>query len=161
MRKKYPEYYTHLRELVGRVCAELPGPMAGFAALHTTAVADGALNTKTKELIALGIAIVVRCDGCISYNVHDAIAAGAAKEEIIETIGISVLGGGPAMVYEAEALDALDQFESEAKPKQRTQQICRRGEEERLWPICLPSRHLRRRRARLSVPLPIIRAPSC
>ncbi|MCL4854374.1 MAG: carboxymuconolactone decarboxylase family protein [Bryobacteraceae bacterium] len=92
--------------------------MAGFAALHTAAVADGALNTKTKELIALGIAIGVRCDGCISYHVHDAIMAGATRAEVVETIGISVLmGGGPAMVYGAEALDALEQFESEPKPK--------------------------------------------
>ena len=122
MKKKYPEYYKHLRELVGRLSAQLPGPMASFAALHTAAVADGALNTKTKELIALGIAIAVRCDGCISYHVHDAMAAGASKQEIIETIGISVLmGGGPAMMYGAEALDALDQFESEANPKQRAQ----------------------------------------
>jgi len=122
MKKKYPEYYEHLRELVGRLSARLPGPMAGFAALHTAAVADGALNTKMKEQIALGIAIAARCDGCISYHVHDAIAAGATKEEIVETIGISVLmGGGPAMVYGAEALDALDQFESEEKLKQRTQ----------------------------------------
>ncbi len=118
MKKKYPEYYKHLKELVARLSAQLPRPMAGFAELHTAAMADGALNTKTKELIALGIAIAVRCDGCISYHVHDAIAAGAARDEIVETIGISVLmGGGPAMVYGAEALDALDQFESEAKPK--------------------------------------------
>lgn len=122
MKKQYPEYYKHLKELVGRLSAQLPGPMASFAELHTAAMADGALNTKTKELIALGIAIAVRCDGCITYHVHDAIAAGAAKDEIVETIGISVLmGGGPAMVYGAEALDALDQFESEAKPKQRYQ----------------------------------------
>lgn len=122
MKKNYPEYYRHLRELVGRLSAQLPGPMAGFATLHTAAVADGALNTKTKELIALGIAIGVRCDGCISYHVHDAIMAGATRAEVVETIGISVLmGGGPAMVYGAEALDALDQFESEPKPKQRRQ----------------------------------------
>lgn len=122
MKKNYLEYYRHLRELVGRLSAQLPGPMTGFAALHTAAVADGALNTKTKELIALGIAISVRCDGCISYHVHDAIMAGATRAEVVETIGISVLmGGGPAMVYGAEALDALDQFENEPKPKQRRQ----------------------------------------
>lgn len=64
----------------------------------------------------------MRCDGCVSYHVHDSIAAGATKEEIVETIGISVLmGGEPAMVYGAEALDALDQFESEEKLRQRTQ----------------------------------------
>lgn len=119
MKKKYPEYYEHLRELVGRLSAQLPGPMAGYAALHTSAVADGALSTKTKELIALGIAIAVRCDGCISYHVHDAITTGATQEEIVETIGISVLmGGGPAMVYGAEAFEALEQFRTQVKLKQ-------------------------------------------
>ena len=73
----------------------------------------GALSTKTKELIALSIAISVRCDGCIAFHVHDAIAAGADRQEIAEAIGVAVLmGGGPAVVYGAEALEALRQFES-------------------------------------------------
>lgn len=115
MKKDYPEYYRYLRELIGRLSSQLPQPMKGFRALHSGAVAGGALDTRTKELIALGIAIAVRCDGCIAYHVHDAIAAGAAKEEIVETIGVSVLmGGGPALMYGAEALDALGQFESDA-----------------------------------------------
>lgn len=115
MKKNYPEYYRHLHQLVSLLAARLPGPMASFASLHAATVADGALSTKSKELIALGIAIAVRCDGCISYHVHDATASGATKEEIVETIGIAVLmGGGPAMLYGAEALEALEQFDRDA-----------------------------------------------
>lgn len=118
MRKNYPEYHKHLQELVAKLSCQLPGPMAGFATLHTTALADGALTTKIKELIALGIAIAVHCDGCISYHVHDALKAGATKDEILETIGVAILmGGGPSMVYGAEAFEALDQYQFEAKPE--------------------------------------------
>lgn len=116
MKKNYPEYYRYLRDLTAGLSTRLPRPMEGFAALHSGALAEGALDTRTKELIALGIAIAVRCDGCIAYHVHDAIAAGATREQIVETIGVSVLmGGGPALMYGAEALEALNQFEDEAK----------------------------------------------
>ena len=85
--------------------------MKAFASLHKASIADGTLNSKTKELISLGIAITVRCEGCISYHVHDALKAGATAEEIVETIGVAILmGGGPAMVYGCEALEALEQF---------------------------------------------------
>lgn len=111
MQKQYPEYHSQLQGLVGRLAKELPEPMAGFTSLHRSAIADGALTTKVKELIALSIAISVRCDGCISYHVHDALEAGATREEIVEAIGVAVLmGGGPAMLYGAEALEAVDQF---------------------------------------------------
>ena len=68
--------------------------MRGFAALHSASTADGALPTKTKELIALAIGISVHCDGCIAYHVHDALHAGATRAEVIETIGVAVMMGG-------------------------------------------------------------------
>jgi AhpD family alkylhydroperoxidase len=74
---------------------------------------EGALSTKVKELIALAIAITVRCDGCIAYHVHDARKAGATRQELVETIGVAVMmGGGPSVMYGAEALEALNQFEA-------------------------------------------------
>ena len=112
MVKNYPEHYDTLQRLMGEMGTALPGPMAGFAELHEQATADGALSAKVKELVALGIAISVRCDGCIAYHVHDALRAGAGRQEIIETIGVAVLmGGGPSVVYGAEAFEALNQFE--------------------------------------------------
>ena len=113
MTKPYPEYYEHLRKLMGRLGKESPGPMGGFMQLHKSAVSAGVLSAKVKELIALGIAITVRCDGCIAFHVHDALQAGASHEEITETIGVAVLmGGGPSVMYGCEALEALDQFEA-------------------------------------------------
>jgi len=114
MEKQYPEYYERLNVLMQRLGEAAPGAMGGFAEMHQGAVGDGALSAKTKELIALGIAVTVRCDGCIAYHVHDALEAGASREEIAETIGVAVLmGGGPSVVYGAEALDAVEQFEAE------------------------------------------------
>ena len=86
--------------------------MSGFGELHKNAMSPGILTTMEKELIALGIAIAVRCDGCIAFHVHDALNAGADRREITETIAVAVLmGGGPALMYGAEA---LDQFEMAA-----------------------------------------------
>jgi AhpD family alkylhydroperoxidase len=113
MEKEYPAYRQHLNELLLKLGKELPGPMSGFGQLHRQAVADDALSTKMKELIALGIGIAARCDGCIAYHVHDALRAGATRKEIVETIGVAIMmGGGPAAMYGAQAFAALEQFES-------------------------------------------------
>lgn len=90
---------------------ELPGPMSGFARLHRKATAEGALSSSVKEMMALAISIVVGCEGCIAYHVHDAIEAGASRDELLETIGVAVLmGGGPASIYATHAMKAMKQF---------------------------------------------------
>ena len=114
MVKQYPEYYDQLNKLMNTLGKEIPDTMASFGQLHKQAITEGALSAKTKELIALAIAITVRCDGCIAYHVHDALLAGATRPEIAETIGVAILmGGGPSTIYGSQALEALDQFESE------------------------------------------------
>jgi AhpD family alkylhydroperoxidase len=101
--------YDHLRMSLRRLSTELPGPMAGFARLHHDALADGALSRVTKELMALAIGICTPCDGCVTFHVHDALLAGATREQVLETIGVAVMmGGGPATVYGTLALEALD-----------------------------------------------------
>lgn len=113
MKTNYPEYLAELQKLALKLGKDLPGPVSGFAALHKSAVADGALSKKVKELLALGIGIAARCTGCIAYHTHDALKAGATRQEILEAIGVAVLmGGGPAMVYGCEALAALEEFEA-------------------------------------------------
>ena len=80
--------------------------------MHREAMAHGAISVKHKELIALAIAIAKRCDDCIAYHVHDALHAGATREEILEAAGVAVLmGGGPAMMYSCRVYEALEQFE--------------------------------------------------
>ena len=117
MERTYPEYYQHLRKLNGKLTKEIRGTMSGFGQLYAATTADGALSAKVKQLMALSIAVTVRCDGCIAYHVHDALRAGATRPEIMEAIGVAVMmGGGPAMVYGCEALEALEQFEASAVP---------------------------------------------
>lgn len=107
----YIETHKHLEDRLVELGTELPGPMSGFARLHKKAVEEGALSAKTKELMALAIGIVIGCDGCIAYHVHDAVVAGATRQEMLETIGVAILmGGGPASMYAAHAKDAVEQF---------------------------------------------------
>jgi AhpD family alkylhydroperoxidase len=88
-----------------------PAVMKAFEGLHKAGAAEGALDTKTKELMCLAISIVVRCDDCIAYHIHDALEAGATREELAEAIGVAILmGGGPSMIYATHAIEAVDQF---------------------------------------------------
>ena len=109
----YKEEYGRIQKLIGSLSKQIAGPMSGFTQLHQKSVAEGALPKKTKELMALGIAICSRCEGCVTYHVHDALHAGASREEVLEAIGVAVMmGGGPALIYGCEALEALDGFQA-------------------------------------------------
>jgi AhpD family alkylhydroperoxidase len=111
MKTDYVEMHKSLEERLAQLGNEIPGPMTGFARLHKKAVEEGALSNKVKELMALAIGIVVGCEGCIAYHVHDAVAAGSTRQELLETIGVGILmGGGPGSIYAAHALDAVEQF---------------------------------------------------
>lgn len=111
MSKDYSKKYGDLLQSISELESKIPETMNSFNMLHEASIKKGVLSSKTKELIALGIAITLRCDGCIAFHVHDAINSGATSEEIIETIGVAVLmGGGPAVVYGSEAMDALEEF---------------------------------------------------
>ncbi|MEM9880965.1 MAG: carboxymuconolactone decarboxylase family protein [Pseudomonadota bacterium] len=86
-----------------------PNTVKAFGALTQAATADGALDKKTKELMAVAISICIRCDGCIAYHTYSAIKAGASREEMVETISMAIeMGGGPSSVYGADALGAYD-----------------------------------------------------
>lgn len=111
MSTNYIEVHKHLEERLTQFGKEMPGPMTGFARLHKKSVEDGALSAKTKELMALAISIAVHCEGCIVYHVHDAVAAGASRQELLETLGVGLLmSGGPGSMYVALAMDAIEQF---------------------------------------------------
>ena len=113
MKETYPETHKRIQRLSAKLARDLRSPMTAFAQLNGVTTAPGALNAKTKQLIALGISISSRCEGCIAYHVHDAIRAGATRGEILEALGVSIMmGGGPAVVYACEALDAMNQFDA-------------------------------------------------
>jgi AhpD family alkylhydroperoxidase len=115
METNYPQRRNELQILLGKLAKELPGPLAGFGRLHKETTASATLPAKVKELIALGIAIAARCQGCIAFHVHDAIAAGASRQEVLDAIGVAIMmGGGPAAMYACEAYEALGQFEASA-----------------------------------------------
>lgn len=88
-----------------------PDAMKAFATLSAAATASNALDTKTKELMALAIGIAVHCDGCVAYHTKMAHQHGATRQEVLETVALAIyMGGGPAAVYGADAARAYDQF---------------------------------------------------
>lgn len=111
MTTDYVAHRTDLERGLAQLGREIPGPMSGFARLHRKATDEGALSSSFKEMMAMAISIVVGCEGCIAYHVHDAIQAGASRDELLEAIGVAILmGGGPASIYATHALEAVDQF---------------------------------------------------
>jgi AhpD family alkylhydroperoxidase len=112
MKTHYLELYEKVYSGMGELAKESPELMKGFGMLHKTNSSDGALTKKEKEMLAVAIAIVVHCEGCIACHVKDALQAGATHNQIVEAIGVAVLmGGGPALVYGTMALEALKEFE--------------------------------------------------
>lgn len=98
----------------------IPDVYAGFGELHHAALADGALDTKTKELIALAIGVSSRCDGCIASHARGAVKAGATKQEAAEAIGVTFLmTGGPGTVYGPRAYDAFCEYYDAAHPEEQ------------------------------------------
>ncbi len=111
MPKDYAAIARDLKSGYGELAKAGPVAMKAFAGFMQAASADGALDHKTKELIAIAISIAVRCESCIAYHVEAAHKAGATRAEVAETIVVAVeLGGGPAASYGIEALRAYDQF---------------------------------------------------
>lgn len=97
----------------------IPEVYKGFAALHGAAFSAGVLDVKTKELIALAIAVHTQCDGCISSHARAAAKNGASLEEAAEAIGVTLLmGGGPASIYAPRAYSAFQEFHAEFNSEQ-------------------------------------------
>jgi AhpD family alkylhydroperoxidase len=88
-----------------------PEAWAGFSALHDAVIRDGILSARTKELLALAIAVVKRCDGCIAYHAKAAARRGASAEEVAEALSVALLmDGGTATVYGPRAWEAYQEF---------------------------------------------------
>jgi len=88
-----------------------PESMRDFKSFMGKVLKEGTLDTKTKELIAIGTSITARCKYCIAIHVDKALKSGARKEEIMEAATVAILmGGGPAMTYIVEVKKALDEY---------------------------------------------------
>jgi AhpD family alkylhydroperoxidase len=111
-----------LRELVplGRDLRKaIPDVYAGYAQLHGAAMAEGALPGKTKELIALAIAVSKQCDGCIANHAKAAARLGATEQEVAEALGVALLmNGGPGTVYGPRAFAAFREYAAKAAAAQ-------------------------------------------
>jgi AhpD family alkylhydroperoxidase len=114
----FPEYRDELRTISADLSKRIPDAYAGFRKLHAATMTEGLITAKHKELIALGIAIAVHCEGCIAAHVRGALVAGATPDEIAECIGVAIcMGGGPATSYGALAWKAVGEFSEQLTPK--------------------------------------------
>ena len=105
------------RELRSRI----PDVYAGYSATHKAALSAGELDTATKELIALAIAVSTQCDGCIASHARGAARAGATAQQVAEMLGVAILmNGGPSTVYGPRAMEAFLEFAGPEDPAQQS-----------------------------------------
>jgi len=111
MPKDYKTITNDISAAMKKLREYIPDTMHGFSQLATAATAEGALDKKTKELIALALGIMAHCDGCIGFHVKALVTMGVTQEEFTEMLGMTVyMGGGPSLMYAAEALEAFEEF---------------------------------------------------
>jgi AhpD family alkylhydroperoxidase len=108
-------HYRNLTQSISATLAGLrtstPEVMKSFSELGRAATASGALDAKTKELIALALSVAVRCDPCIGFHAKALVKLGATRQEVDEALGVSTyMGGGPSLMYAARAVDAFEEF---------------------------------------------------
>lgn len=105
--KDWDAYNAAARERGRELNALHPELLKGLGALNHGAAQTRHLDAKTRELIALAVAVTTRCDGCIDAHVRRAKAAGATKAEMAEALGVAVaLNAGAALTYSLHVLDA-------------------------------------------------------
>jgi AhpD family alkylhydroperoxidase len=114
MEKNYAELTKRISGDLRKLRKDIPDTMQAFSALAQAATHDGALDKKTKELIALALGVAARCDGCIGFHTETLVKLGATRQEVEETLGMAVyMGGGPSLMYAADAISAYEQFEKQ------------------------------------------------
>ena len=110
----YHELLSELREPTKELRHAIPTTWAAFVSLHEAAMEDGMVPTHLKEVIALALSVVKRCDGCIAYHAKAAARAGATYQEVAEILGVVLLmDGGTASVYAPKAWAAFKEFAAE------------------------------------------------
>lgn len=116
------EYRKQIAMTIGEMGRLSPDLVKGYRTIATSHATKGTLDAKTRELIALAVAVTVKCDGCITVHVEQARRHGATADEITDALGVAVMvNAGAAMVYSARTLDAfhaLPEVAPDAAPKQ-------------------------------------------
>ena len=114
MPTSYRQITTDISASLARLRADIPDTLRGFSALAQAAGRDGALDGKTKELIAMALSVAARCDPCLGYHAQALVKLGATRAEFEEMLGVCVyMGGGPSLMYAANALQAYEEFGGE------------------------------------------------
>jgi AhpD family alkylhydroperoxidase len=94
-----------------RAAGGLGEVMKAFTSISQAALKSNALDTKTKELIAVAISVALRCDDCIAFHVKAALDRGATRDEIMESLGMAIyMGAGPSVMYASHVVEAMDQL---------------------------------------------------
>jgi len=113
MNNDYQQLTQRLSASISTLRKDQPDVMRGFSSMASAAMEDGALDRKTKELIALAIGIAGHCKGCNGFHVQSLVKLGVSRVEIEDMLGVAIyMGGGPSLMYAAEALQAFDEFDS-------------------------------------------------
>jgi AhpD family alkylhydroperoxidase len=111
MTNKYTQLTHDLSAQLAKIRKEIPDVMTGFSAMAQAATKDSVLDKKTKELIAIALAVASRCPGCIGFHSQTLVKLGATRAEFLETMAMAIyMGGGPSLMYAAEALEAFEEF---------------------------------------------------
>ncbi|NOE27054.1 carboxymuconolactone decarboxylase family protein [Ruegeria sp. HKCCD6157] len=107
----WKDFMAETEANIGTLSKEVPETVRGFGIMGKAAKTDGALSEKTKEFMALGIAIATRCDSCIGFHVRALVRLGATRAQMCEALAMATyMGGGPSYAYSAKALRAFDEF---------------------------------------------------
>ncbi len=113
MAKSFHDITKHVSTNMAKLRKEIPETSQAFSQLAQSATKDGVLDKKTKELIALALAVGSRCDACIGFHTKALVNLGATEQEVAETLGMCVyMGGGPSMMYAAEAIASFNEFKN-------------------------------------------------
>ena len=107
----YPELNQGVSADLKTLSSASPDLMAAFQGLSKAAYAPGALDAKTKKLIALAIGVAARCEGCLGHYAKELKKLEATDAEVVETLNVAVvMGGGPSLMHAGEALRAWRQM---------------------------------------------------
>lgn len=117
MSKEYKNIIGDISAYTGELRKLIPDVMTGFSGMAKAATQTKVLDEKTKEMIALALGVAAHCDGCLGFHTKALVRLGATREEVAEVLGMAIyMGGGPSLMYAADALRGFDQFSQTQNP---------------------------------------------
>jgi AhpD family alkylhydroperoxidase len=109
MAEDVKQFFDEFKTSAGKMAKLIPDGSSAFQQLFAKTMNEGKLPVKQKELIALAVGLAVRCEPCIKLHVQKSLAAGATKEEILETVQVVLMmGGGPVYTYIPKVIETIE-----------------------------------------------------